>query len=63
MKHKILLGFVNTYAVWYKPYDNIMYCEPLNLLITGVSNLQTAISKCKLFNGFEYNDNVESQVN
>ena len=63
MKHKVLIGFVNTkYAVWYKPYDNIMFCEPLNLLITGIFDLQTAIEKCKIFSNFEYADNVEYQI-
>lgn len=60
-KHKILIGFVNTYAVYYIPLDNIMYCEPLNILITGIFNLTTAIEKCKIFKNFEYAKNVESK--
>ena len=55
------MGFVNTYAVWYIPLDNIMYCEPLNILITGINNLTIAIEKCKIFANFEYADNVESK--
>jgi hypothetical protein len=57
--NKVLMGFVDGRAVWYKPFDNIMYCQSLNLLYTAIQNFADACEKCKVFKNFEYATNAE----
>ena len=60
---KVLMGFVNDRAVWYKPFDCLMYCPALNLLYTGIHNFNEAAEKCKIFKNFEYAINAELKYN